>query len=200
MGTGWIGNSAPMMSKVKHPVYVNNNSGWGSFFANTVSVPVGNALWYGGKLIGISPDITINTDGSHLDLYRTTCHELSHASHFSNVGSWYWSQYINYIITYGAYGDSSKKNAGYCGVGEMWGFYVGGLLATRAYPGSYYNGTTYWFRPQIMRNLVGAGLSEKQIFDCLTSSITSHEQLKNKLIERYGKADEIKRIFAAWSF
>ena len=33
----------------------------------------------------------------------------------------YWSQYINYIITYGAYGDSSKKNAGFCGVGEMRG-------------------------------------------------------------------------------
>lgn len=50
----------------------------------------------------------------------------------------YWSQYINYIITYGAYGDSSKKNAGSCGVGEMGG-YVGGLLATRQYAGTHFS-------------------------------------------------------------
>ena len=102
-------------------------------------------------------------------------------------------------ITYGAYGDSSKKNAGFCGVGEMWGFYVGGLLATEQYSGTYYNGTSNWFRPQIIRNLVSVGLTEKEIFDCLTSSITNHEELKNRVIARYGKAYQIKRIFAVWS-
>jgi hypothetical protein len=113
----------------------------------------------------------------------------------------YWSQYINYIITYGAYGDSSKKNAGFCGVGEMWGFYVGGLLATRQYVGTHFYKEHVWFKPWILRRLVDyAGLTQKQIFDCLTSNVTSHEELKNRFIARYGKADEIKRFFAVWSF
>jgi hypothetical protein len=121
---------------------------------------------------------------------------LANASHFSNVGSWYWSQYINYILTYGGYGDTTKKNSGICGVGEMWGFYIGGLLAMQQYgndtnnqnemgtnPGSIWFVDGGWFVPRILRRLTFGGvLTEKQIFDCLTSDIRSHEQLKNRLI------------------
>ena len=104
-------------------------------------------------------------------------------------------------ITYGAYGGSSKKNAGFCGVGEMWGFYVGGLLATRQYAGTHFYKEHVWFKPWILRRLVDyAGLTQKQIFDCLTSNVTSYEELKNRLIARYGKADAHKRFFAVWSF
>lgn len=28
-------------------------------------------------------------------------HELAHASHFNKVGSAYWANYINFIVTYG---------------------------------------------------------------------------------------------------
>ena len=101
------GNSAPMMSKVHYPVHINNNSAWSNFFANISITPVADILWYAGKLMGISPDITLKTNSSHLHMYRTTCHELAHASHFWNAGSWYWTQYISYIITYGPYGDAT---------------------------------------------------------------------------------------------
>ncbi|WP_157666544.1 hypothetical protein [Alkalitalea saponilacus] len=142
-------------------------------------------------------------------MISVAAHELAHASHFSNVGSWYWSQYIAYIMTYGGYGDASKKNASICGVGEMWGYYVGGLLATEQYEGTHFNGDD-WFRPEILRQLghnrnvrlthLTNPLSEKQIFDCLTSDIRSHEQLKNRLISRYGRATEIRAVFEAFGF
>ena len=113
----------------------------------------------------------------------------------------YWSQYINYIITYGAYGDSSKKNAGFCGVGEMWGFYVGGLLATRQYAGTHFYKEHVWFKPWILRRLVDyAGLTQKQIFDCLTGDVRSHEQLKNRLIFRYGNREKVAAAFAFYGF
>ncbi|SKC24227.1 hypothetical protein, partial [Alkalitalea saponilacus] len=109
---------------------------------------------------------------------------------------------INYIITYGSYGDATKKNAGICGVGEMWGYYVGGLLATEQYGGDRFTGRDYWFRPFILRRLVdNTGLTQKQIFDCLTSDIRSHEQFKNRLISRYGnKREQIEEAFSVWGF
>jgi hypothetical protein len=64
-------------------------------------------------------------------LYRTTIHELAHASHFRQVGVSYWSKYASFIVTNDlngvhVYGDASLPNAGYCGIGEMWGYYIGG--------------------------------------------------------------------------
>src|SRR5690554_3097780 len=66
---------------------------------------------------------------------------------------------------------------------------VGGLLATRQYAGTHFYKEHVWFKPWIMRRLVDyAGLTQKQIFDCLTSNVTNHEELKNRLTARYGKA------------
>ena len=82
------------------------------------------------NLIGLvtkfaQPDITIDAGYSSSndtdDVYQTTFHELGHASHMKKVGSSYWVKVINYIITYGAYGDGTGANAGYVGVAEMWG-------------------------------------------------------------------------------
>jgi hypothetical protein len=154
-----------------------------------------------------------------LEYYRTTVHELAHSSHMLQVGSYYWSQYINYIITYGkGYGDASKKNSGICGVGEMWGYYIGELLANARYMNLFseepivpFRGNGWWFRPDIMRQLtlvkpsddnprLTNALTNKQIFDCLTSDVTSHAQLRQRLISRYGRQDEINAIFSSFGF
>jgi hypothetical protein len=42
--------------------------------------------------------------------------------------------------------------------------------------------------------------AEKQIFDCLTSDVTNHSQLKTKLISRYGKETQINATFRAFGF
>lgn len=78
----------------------------------------------------IQPDLIIASAPSQgtARIYSTTFHELAHASHFRQVGSNYWIKYINYIITYGAYGNGDGKNNGVCAVGEMWGFYYGDFL------------------------------------------------------------------------
>lgn len=46
------------------------------------------------------PDVTIGTKGddSYASIYSDTCHELAHASHFSQVGTSYWNRYILYVI------------------------------------------------------------------------------------------------------
>lgn len=82
-----------------------------------------------------------------------------------------------------------------------WGYYVGGGVAKEEYEGDRYEGEWYWFRPFIMKRLVeNAGLTQKQIIDCLTSDVRSHEQLRNRLISRYGKKDEITQVFKDWGF
>ena len=75
------------------------------------------------------------------------------------------------------------------------------IISNEAVCGNAFFKEHLWFKPWILRRLVDyAGLTQKQIFDCLTSNVTSHEELKNRFIARYGKADEIKRFFAVWSF
>ncbi|ASB50742.1 hypothetical protein CDL62_17085 [Alkalitalea saponilacus] len=97
----------------------------------------------------------------------------------------------------------------------MWGYYVGGLLAMQQYgndtnnqnqggddPGrSWFTNDRGWFKPRILRRLAFGGvLTEKQIFDCLTSDVRSHAQLKNRLTQRYGKRTQIEAAFSAEGF
>ena len=210
IGWSWIGASAPMISRINHPIHVNTNSGWNTFFLNMAVVPLAYSIKTTAQLLGVRPDITLNTNSSHRNLYSSTCHELAHASHFSNVGSWYWTQYIAYIITFGAYGSATDKNAGICGVGEMWGFYIDGLLTSRQYGGDRFDTRIYWFEHGIIRQLTSNALTwrprltnpltEKQIFDCLTSDVRSHTQLRNRLIQRYGRQQEITAVFTHFGF
>ncbi|GLB51402.1 hypothetical protein NBRC110019_04410 [Neptunitalea chrysea] len=69
------------------------------------------------------------TDG----VFETTFHELGHASHFKKVGSSYWIKYINYIITYGAYGDGHGMNNEYVALGEAWGYHIGYFLTLQEF-------------------------------------------------------------------
>ena len=98
----------------------------------SISVPA-NALWIIIRLV--LPDVIIKANASQGTdgVYETTFHELAHASHFKKVGSGYWVKYINYIITYGAYGDGHGYNAGLCALGEAWGFHVGQFLTIQEF-------------------------------------------------------------------
>lgn len=137
------------------------------------------------------PDITLGTKGidSYNHLYSTTCHELSHASHFSKAGVPYWDRYIKYIlesflISGGmTYGDGAGDSSGYCEIGEMWAYYMESKLYKGRYGGSYPTfGTGHWFYPQIFRYLDERGISTSDIFSVLDEDVTSRSGLKAALI------------------
>ena len=140
------------------------------------------------------PDITLGTKGidSYKHLYSTTCHELSHASHFSKAGVSYWDRYIKYILESFlmsggmTYGDGTGDSSGYCEIGEMWAYYMESKFYKGRYGGSYPTfGTGHWFYPQIFRYLDERGISTSDIFSVLDEDVTSRSGLKAALISSF---------------
>ena len=131
---GYRGTSAaPMLRKTWGWAGFRTNSDLISFLGKmSISVPA-NALWI--VLRFILPDVIINANASKGTdgVTYLTFHELAHASHFKKVRSNYWIKYINYIITYGAYGDGSGKNAGICALGEAWAYHFGYFLTIQEF-------------------------------------------------------------------
>ncbi len=129
------GGSAPMFShEMKY--YQINWDKWWSYAANILYIPVSNVLmntlfqWF-------LPDVIINYNINSLDnsneICETVFHELAHTSHFKKVGATYWNDYINYIVTYGSYGDGSGVGSGLCAISEAWGFHMGWYFARKKY-------------------------------------------------------------------
>ncbi len=151
------------------------------------------------------PDITLGVEGKqdYRSVYSTACHELAHASHFSKVGTDYWNRYILYVIgsyisTGGmTYGDGKSMNSGYCEIGEMWAYHLESRMYHERYGGSYPTfGTSFWFYPQIFRDLEKAGLSTSQIFSVLDPRVTSLDELRRTLVASYTVMDEdIEQVF-----
>ena len=143
-GDGTTMGSASMLRRTWGLYGFTTTSKLGNFFLkmNDVSLSV-NTLALITKFA--QPDLTISVNSDNVgtdDVYNTTFHECAHASHWTKVGSSYWVKYINYIITYGAYGDGTGQNAGYCGVGEMWGNYIGALFQRQEFIGHWPYSTT----------------------------------------------------------
>ncbi len=141
-----------------------------------------------------APDITIGAKNhtTYADLYDSTVHELAHASHFTQVGTSYWNDYVSYIVSSWlssggeTYGDGSGDHAGNCEVGEMWAYYMESMMHKERYGGDVPNyGNSWWFFPQIFRYLDERGITRSQIFAALQSDVTDREVLENELIELY---------------
>ena len=140
------------------------------------------------------PDITLGLkdDDSYADIYSSTCHELAHASHFVKAGREYWEEYIYYILesfvkTGGvAYGDGTGKRAGYCEVGEMWGYYLESKMYKDRYGGGFPTfGNSFWFKPQILRYLDERGLTCSDIFSVMNGDVCTRTELENALIKAF---------------
>lgn len=140
-----------------------------------------------------APDLTLGLADKNdfQKIYSTTCHELAHASHFSKVGTAFWDRYIDYIMTsYAvsgeAYGDGLSDDAGYCAIGEMWAYFMEAKMFKDRYGGAFPSfGSSYWFKPQILRYLDERGLDSSEIFTVLSESVTSVAKLKSSLIDAY---------------
>jgi len=161
---------------------------------------VKNALLekYLGQYMGIIkqflPDITIGTKDqmNYASIYSNVSHELSHASHYAQVGNEFWGPYIEYVlesfVTQGGncYGDGTAENAGYCEVGEMWGYFMEASLFKDRYGGTLNSyGNSFWFKPDIFSYLYERGMSRSEMYRALTSEVHSRSALKEKLTTLY---------------
>lgn len=140
----------------------------------------------------VAPDITISVNSGNVgtdDVYNTVFHECGHASHWTKVGSSYWVKYINYIITYGSkdnpYGNGTGHNAGYCGVGEMWGNYIGAMLERREFSRTNWNDLNHgedWYNPGFLRHVDDiTDVTTSEIFSCMTSGTNTIDKMVSKL-------------------
>ena len=196
----WTTSSTPMLRRIVHPIGYNGNSSWKNFFINIGYGTLATVL--NQMLKKVLPDITIGTGGhSYRKVYDVVNHELSHASHFSQVGSAHWAKYISYIMTYGSYGNGTGKNAELCGIGEMWGYSMGHIRAYEKYNPSGllddYPDVHTWLKPHVFWDLQrDKVLTKKQIYDCLVVGVDTYDRLVAKMYEKYPeKADEIEKAF-----
>lgn len=158
------------------------------------------------------PDLTItigNEYSNYKKIFQTTFHECAHASHWQKVGSAYWVNYINYIITYGwedpdnPYGDGSGANAGYCGVGEMWGNYMGSLFRSQYFNEEdwedFFEDDEYWFNPGFLQRVDSIpDISLSDIYSCLTSSTITFPSLITQLKTKTDYDSQIDNDFNSY--
>lgn len=136
-------------------------------------------------------------------IFTDTCHELAHASHFEKVGTTYWNNYLQYVfrsyLTSGImdYGSGSGDYAGNCEVAESWSYYLSSKLAYERYGGTYSSlGTTFWFRPQVLRYVEECGISSGDIYSVLDDDVDSIDALQRALIAgNPAKSRELEQIF-----
>ncbi len=136
------------------------------------------------------PDITIGT--RHMDyasIYKAVMHELAHASHYVKAGNAYWSPYIKYTVRSflleggDPYGSGLKEDAGYCGVAEMWAYFLQESLYKDHYGGTIESfDNRYWFQPDILTYLYERGMSRAHIFRCLKPEVTALDDFREELI------------------
>ena len=163
---------------------------------------------YASLLKRFLPDITIGAgDGSFVDLYSSVMHEMAHASHYAQVGNGWWNPYLTYIlssyVTEGkeVYGSGTAEGAGYCEVGEMWGYFMESVLFKDRYGGDLPAfGTSYWFYPQIFRYLYERGMTCAEILRSLKSDVTSRDDLLDTLVELYPEREStLAQVFSRYS-
>ena len=151
------------------------------------------------------PDITIGCKDygdSYSSIYSVTVHELSHASHFVKAGEDYWKEYVRYVLESwvrkgDAYGDGSGEGAGYCELGETWAYFMESTFYKDRYGGGLPDiGTSWWFRPQILRYLYERGLTRGQMYRALKEEVCSMDDFEEELISLYpDRESQIRQVF-----
>ena len=156
------------------------------------------------------PDVTLGLKHCHnyAEIYSETVHELSHASHFVRAGKDFWSHYIRFVLksfvtSLGiTYGTGLEEDAGYCEVGEMWGFFYGDLLFRERYgSGTPVDKMPVWFYPQILMYLEDRGMDAAKIFSVLGPEVVGREELQEALANGYPEHfSEISQAFDRYRY
>lgn len=96
--------------------------------------------------------------------------------------------------------ESTTVYSGYIGVGEMWGYFMEEAMFAQ-WKGVEFKTEKcekkYWFKPKVYGQLYAREhLQIKNIYKCLTSSVTTQYKLKKELINKNpSKKDEIEKAF-----
>ena len=150
-----------------------------------------------------SPDVVIGTSGrSYASLSGLVGHELAHTSHFSQVGSAFWTRYINHIISHWGYGTGSGNDAQLCAIGEMWGYSMEQVREIDCYDGNYSKISELppvagWIPRMLFLDLYKGGyLTPEQVFSCLTSEVDTYYELYNKMLSMFPQ----KAKYIEWAF
>ncbi len=143
----------------------------------------------------IQQDVLLGLNGAetYLDVYRRAMHMFAHAGHFNKTDKDWWWSYLQYAVTaqaaatlmggYGARGDTGFE---YAEIAEMYAFYCEHALCKRRYPElADFDGTTYWFYPQLLMYLDERGLGLEKLAPLFTSDVTDIETLHAKLLSYY---------------
>lgn len=155
------------------------------------------------------PDIVLGlyNQNDYASIYSNAMHELSHTSHYMKVGNEYWDLYALHILSSWVssggmlYGVGTEEYAGYCEVGEMWGYYMQNIIYRERYPHwSYTYGLKWWFRPEIFLYLDERGLGRDKIFAALSADVHSREVLQQRLKSLYPEfRDYINEAFSLYN-
>ena len=204
------GSCAPMLRRIEDYIGLNTNypilNYVVNFFYGDVATELNQTLKVALPDIIIGPRHTNDSLFVYKKLYKLLNHELSHASHFSKVGSPFWAKYISYIMTYGAYGGNSDgANAELCAIGEMWGNFMGSAQILDKYGPtdtlSKIDTVDGWIYPQVFGDLYKDVsptqwiLQKKQIYDCLLPEVDTYDELVSTLYMLYPhKALQIKQV------
>lgn len=205
-GDGTVTGNAAMLRRTYGLFGFNGHSKVINFMSKSLGFVITSVLMY--QLLQYAlPDIGISVNTSEVgtdDVYATVFHECAHASHWIQVGSYYWVQYINYIITYGAYGNGTGVNAGYCGVGEMWGNYFGNYVCSNTYfnetSGVNFDASEHWYNPGFLKYVDNiSDVTTTEIYDCLTSSTNTINKLVSQLKTKTNYDSEVDRFYGYYS-
>lgn len=162
----------------------------------------------------IAPDVFVfGVDNASTNaLYRLTCHELAHATHFQQLGeevldrAFWWADVINYEVACGVlngggspYEHSSLEKEGKVGVTEMWAHAVGYICGCEhlgSQVSSYPNTKKYWFAPEIIVELYKKGMSLSQISKSMTGEIVMLNDFQKQLtINNAAYEVDINKLF-----
>lgn len=118
---------------------------------------------------------------------KTTYHECTHAGHIKNVGATYWATLVDREMKNGnnnPYGNVTETNAGYIGVGEIWGNFFGADCGRHRFGNLSpdFRPSESWYHPGFFMNLHDVdGFTEQELFSCLSSNINSIPKLRDEL-------------------
>jgi hypothetical protein len=137
-------------------------------FLVATAVPIGKFFAIFARVnVDMAIDYNVNLSDFQSDWIKETIyHEMSHASHFSQVGTGWYSQFINAELAeivkhpsptdqFNPYGDGYSSNSPIIALGEGWAYHMGHFLADQRYgikASCTYEGQQYKYCPNVSAN------------------------------------------------
>lgn len=198
-------------------IYINaNNAGaaWMAHYDGIKLIELLVAESYALSELGLLPDIILDRNDPVNRYRRVAFHEMTHGSHFTNVGAGWWNILALQEYTNGGHGDGSEPFAGFVAVAESWGNHIEEYFTIN--PPGYSNildnvdfenpvdpTITPWIPDGIYYDLIDNaevnaiiidninGFSNNQIFGILDISTTNMEEMETRLWDEYNSISGI---------